>query len=61
MRLHVAVQVDSTMAWDMRRGLEAMRRLVAAHRIPGVYGTLIDLLDVMRQLHTAVEVLGVLM
>ena len=50
------LQVDSTMSWEMRRGLEGMRRLVAEHRIAGVYGTLIDLIDVMHQLYSAVEV-----
>ena len=44
------------MSWEMRKGLEGMRRIVAEHCIPGVYGTLIDLLEVMQQLHSAVEV-----
>ncbi|KAK9806507.1 hypothetical protein WJX73_005362 [Symbiochloris irregularis] len=51
-------QMDSAMPWDVRRGLEAMRRLVTQHAISGVYGTLIDLLDVLQQLYTAVEVVA---
>ena len=44
------------MSWELGKGLEGMRRVVAEHRIPGVLGPLIDLLSVMDQLHTAVEV-----
>ena len=43
------------MAWEIRRGLEGMRRVVRENRIPGVHGVLIDLLDVMDSLHLAVE------
>ncbi|MCJ1424686.1 Structural maintenance of chromosomes protein 3 [Sticta canariensis] len=48
-------KVDSSMPWELKKGLEGMRRIVAEHRIAGVYGTLIDLLDVRVQLYSAVE------
>lgn len=44
------------MSWELKRGLEGMRRIVAQHKITGVYGTLIELLDVRHQLYSAVEV-----
>ena len=44
------------MAWEVRRGLEGMRRVVKQNRIQGVHGVLIDLLDVIQGLQVAVEV-----
>ena len=45
------------MAWEVRRGLEGMRRVVRENRIQGVHGVLIDLLEVKHgtSLHCAVE------
>ena len=44
------------MAWEIRRGLDGMRKVVRENRIQGVHGVLIDLMDVMTSLHCAVEV-----
>ena len=49
-------QVEGTMAWEVRRGLDGMRKVVRENCIQGVHGVLIDLMDVMASLHCAVEV-----
>lgn len=44
------------MVYDIRHGIENAKRIVKQHNIQGVHGTLIELLDCMDSLHTAVEV-----
>ena len=41
---------------DVHRGINSVKRFVRQHRIEGVHGTLIELIDCLPQLYTAVEV-----
>lgn len=49
-------QVDMSMPRDVSRGVNSVKRYVRQHDIRGVHGTLIELIECMPQLHTAVEV-----
>jgi len=49
--------VESSVARDVHRGLQSVRRIVAEHNLgAGVRGPLIELITCLPQLHTAVEV-----
>ena len=41
---------------DVHRGINSVKRFVRQHHIEGVHGTLIELIDCLPQLYTAVEV-----
>lgn len=48
--------LERTMAFDISKGLMGMRRVIKEHKIEGVHGTLIDLIDCVPQLTVAAEV-----
>ena len=48
--------VESSVARDVHRGLQSVRRITAEHNLHGVRGPLIELVSCLPQLHTAVEV-----
>jgi structural maintenance of chromosome 3 (chondroitin sulfate proteoglycan 6) len=48
--------VEASASRDVHRGLAAVKRIAREHNIAGVHGVLIELVDAMPQLHTAIDV-----